>query len=120
MGNVVQLNRPVNGAGHTMTVDIDVDADLSDAAPCEGYSFGILYIPSTFNGTQVAFHVCPTKGGTFVPLYDGTTGALLTLTAAASTAIALPPELFGAAYFKIETVTDQADTDTVFTVHLKA
>ena len=102
----------------SLTVDIDVDADLTDAAVCDGYSFGMLWVPSTFDGTQIKFHTCATKGGTFTVLCDEA-GTQITYTVAASTAVALPPELFGAAWFKIETVTDQTTTDTVFTVQMK-
>ena len=102
----------------SLTVTIATDADLTDAAVCDGYSFGILYIPSNFDGTQIKFHVCDTYGGTYVPLVDDT-GTDITYTVAASKAIALPPEMFGATHFKIETVTDQATSNTVFTAELK-
>lgn len=113
----LKLLRRANAA-QSLTVDVAVDVDLSSYGTCDGYSFGMLWIPSNFDGTQIKFHVCDTYGGTYVALIDDT-GADITYTVAASKAIALPPELFGAAYFKIETVTDQATTDTVFTVQMK-
>lgn len=102
----------------SLTVDIDVDADLTNAAPCDGFSFGMLWIPSNFDGTQIKFHTCSTKTGTYLPLIDDS-GSDVTYTVAASKCIALPPEIFGAAYFKIETVTDQSTSDTVFAVQMK-
>lgn len=113
----IKLLRRANEA-QSLTVDISVDADLTDVGVCDGFSFGMLWVPSNFDGTQIIFHVCDTFDGTYVALIDDS-GADITYTVAASKAIALPPELFGVAYFKIETVTDQTDTDTVFTVQMK-
>ncbi len=115
---MTKLQRGVNSAGISLTVDVVADADLTDAGICDGFSFGMLFIPSNFDGTQIKFHVSNTFAGTYLVLVDDT-AADITYTVAASKAIALPPELFGAAYFKIETVTDQATTNTVFTVQMK-
>lgn len=113
----LKLLRRANSA-ISLTVDISVDADLTNAGVCDGFSFGMLWVPSNFDGTQIKFHVCDTFGGTYLPLIDDS-GSDITYTVAASKAIALPPELFGAAFYKIETVTDQSTTDTVFTVQMK-
>jgi hypothetical protein len=116
----LKLNRAAS-ARVDFTFDISVDPDLSaEAHAIDGYSFGMLYIPSNFDGTQLKFHVCDTYGGTYLPVVDPTTGSDLTYTAAASKACPVPPEVFGAAYLKIETVTDQATTDTVITAQFKA
>jgi hypothetical protein len=91
---------------------------LTDAMSIEGASFGMLYVPSNFDGTDLLFHVCSTVNGTYLPLLNDA-GVAIQYVTAASKAVALPPELFGAAYFKIETVTDQATSDTVFLVTTK-
>jgi len=106
-------------AAVTALVDIDVDADLSSAVCIAGYAIGTIWIPSNFDGTQIKYHVCDTYGGTYVVLGQVSDGADLTSTVAASKAFALPEQVFGAAYLKIETVTDQATTDTTFTFQFK-
>jgi hypothetical protein len=104
----------------TATVVVATDADLTATAVCiEAAAMGMIWIPSNFDGTQVKYHVCSTYGGTYVVLGQTTDGADLTHTVAASKGFALPEQLFGAPYFKVETVTDQADTDTVFTFTFK-
>jgi len=48
-----------------------------------------------------------------------TTGKDITYTTAASKACPIPPECFGASWLKLESVTDQATTDTVVTATFK-
>lgn len=104
----------------TATVVVATDADLTATAiPIESAAMGTIWIPSNFDGTQIKYHVCDTHGGTYVVLGQTSDGGDLTHTVAASKAFALPEQLFGAAYFKVETVTDQATTDTVFTFQFK-
>lgn len=104
----------------TLTFDVDVDADLtSDALSIAGYAIGTVWIPANFDGTQIVYHVCDTYGGTYTVLGQTSDGANLVHTVAASKAYALPEQLFGAAYFKVESVTDQATTDTVLTFQFK-
>ena len=114
----LKLNRATS-AVQSFTFDISADADLSDAKPIDGFSFGMLYIPSNFDGTQLKFHVCGTKGGTYLPVSDSTTGSDITYTTAASKACPIPPEVFGAAWLKLESVTDQATDDTVILATFK-
>jgi heme/copper-type cytochrome/quinol oxidase subunit 2 len=116
----LKLNRSASDE-QSFSFVIATDADLSsDSVAIDGFSFGILYIPSNFDGTQIKFHVCATKGGTYLPVCSASDGTDLTYTVAASKAVVVPPEVFGAAYLKIETVTDQATTDTVITATFKA
>ena len=104
----------------TLTVVIATDADLTSDSVCiDGAAMGMIWIPSNFDGTQIKYHVCDTKGGTFVVLGQTTDGADLTSTVAASKGFAIPEQVFGAAYLKIETVTDQATNDTTFTFQFK-
>jgi hypothetical protein len=104
----------------TATVVIATDADLTATAVCiEGYALGTIYIPSNFDGTQIIYHVCDTYGGTYIPLGQTSDGAALTHTVAVSKAYAMPEQLFGSPYFKVETVTDQATSDTVLTFTFK-
>ena len=115
----LKLNRKASDTPASFTFDISEDADLSTEVCIDGYSFGILYLPSNFDGTQLIFHVCGTKGGTYLPVSDPTTGSDITYTTAASKACPIPPECFGASWLKLESVTDQATTDTVVTATFK-
>lgn len=114
----LKLNRSAS-ALQSFTFDISSDADLSDAKPIDGWSFGILYIPSNFDGTELKFHVSDTVSGTFLPVVDPLTGSDLAYTVAASKACPIPPEVFGASWLKLESTTDQATTDTVITAQFK-
>lgn len=60
--------------------------------------------PGVIAGTSLQFEVSP-DGVTYTPLYDKTGAALVKPTIAASHAIAVPDELVGARYIKIETYT---------------
>ena len=109
-----------SSASGTLTVVVATDADLTSDSLCiDQAAMGTIYIPSNFDGTQIKYHVCNTYGGTYVVLGQTTDGGDLTHTVAASKAFALPEQLFGAMYFKVETVTDQADTNTIFTFQFK-
>lgn len=100
--------------------DIDVDADLSNEVLIDGYSWGMLHIPANFDGTQIKFHTAPTKAGTYTEVIDPNTGSDITYTVAASKSCPMPPEVFGASYLKIESVTDQATTDTIITATFRS
>ena len=99
-------------------VDISVDDDLTPAINIEAASFGMVYTPSTFDGTAVSFDVCDTEGGTFVPL-ENASSTLVSVTTAASQAFAIPDEVFGARFMKIKCASAQTTTDTQFVVTLK-
>jgi hypothetical protein len=101
-------------------VTIATDADLTPAIDITGAAFGGLLIPATVNGTSLLFHVSDEVAGTYYQLFDADNAAIaLTITSATAAAQALPAELFAFNFFKIETVTDQADTNTQFIVTLK-
>ena len=114
----LKLNRKSSDAA-SFTFAIATDVDLSNEVCIDGYSFGILYLPSNFDGTDLIFHVSATKSGTYVPVSDPITGTDITYKTAASKACPIPPEAFGAAWLKLESVTDQATSDTVVTATFK-
>jgi len=111
----LKLRRATTEEVATFTFDISVDADLSSAVCIAGFAYGMLYLPSNFDGTQLIFHTCATIDGTYQPVSDPTTGSDITYTTAASKNCPVAPEVFGARYLKLESVTDQATTDTVVT-----
>jgi hypothetical protein len=97
----------------TATVDIDVDADLSTPIDCRGWLLTKIFIPSNFDGTEIKFHMATTIDGTYSVIEDA--GVEVTQTVSASAWQKLDPALMaGIPFLKIETVTDQATTDTVF------
>jgi hypothetical protein len=99
-------------------VDISEDADLTAAFSISGADSGVIYIPSTFDGTKFIVHLCDTEDGTFLPFGVTTDGTTVEYTVAVSKAYPLPTGMFGARWAKIETVTDQATTDTQLIVTL--
>lgn len=98
----------------TLTVVIATDADLTEAYAAKGRCLFGLVVPSTFDGTAILFHVSA-DGTTYQPLYD-TTNTAVGMTIAANRSYDLPTELASWPYWKIETVTDQSTTNTVFVV----
>jgi hypothetical protein len=97
-----------------LTVDVDVDADLTDAFDARPGAIYGLVVPSDFDGTNILFHVSH-DDVTYQPLYTALNVAV-GMTVAASRSYDLPTELASWQYWKIETVTDQSTTDTVFIV----
>lgn len=84
----------------------------------DGFALGMVFLPSTFDGTTITFTCCDTYGGTYVVLEDASSNAV-TITTAASQCFALPESLFGAPYCKVVAGSTQTTTDTVFAVSLK-
>ncbi len=77
------------------------------------FSGGLLQTPAAWTAGSIAFKVCDTPDGTFVPLRDKT-AALVEITdvvANAAAAYPLPDELFGALDFKIWSETNGSDTN---------
>jgi hypothetical protein len=107
----------------TATVVIATDVDLSEEVDLEDYSLINIMADSAMDGTDIKFHCSGTSGGTFIPLYDDA-GTICDATFAASQgtatlAGACTIALAACRFLKIETVTDQATTNTVFTLALK-
>jgi hypothetical protein len=99
---------------HKATVDISEDADLTNEVDIRDMALIGLLVPSTLNGTDLIFHVSH-DNVTYYPLYDTSNGAV-DMTVTAGQAYDLPTALAAWPWMKIETVTDQADTDTEFIV----
>jgi hypothetical protein len=74
-----------------------------------------LFVPSTFDGTQIFFQTSDTLGGTYSDVYD-ILNARVQLTVTAGRYYDIPGELMAVRFVKICTVTNQATTTTVFTV----
>ena len=75
------------------------------------YAMGQLITPAAWTAAAIAFKVCDTIGGTFVPL-RGSTGAIIEITnVVAAGAFPLPAELLSCQYFKIWSETPGAGTD---------
>jgi hypothetical protein len=99
---------------------------LSAAISMADFDAGSVITPAAWTAAAIAFKVCDTFGGTFVPL-RGATGAVLEITnVVASGAFPLPAELHTCQYFKIWSETAGAGTDTnqaadrIMTVMLKS
>ena len=100
-----------------LTVDIDVDDDLTDAFDARpGADFGLI-VPSNFDGTAITFLVSH-DNITYTALYD-TSNAAVGMTVAASRNYQLPASLVSWPWWKIKTTTAQTTNDTIFTVVAK-
>jgi hypothetical protein len=114
MSGTVKLRRMASD----QTATIAVDGTTSSVIVLDGFAIGMVFLPSTFDGTTVTFTCCATYGGTYVP-YEDASSALVTITTAASQCFALPEGLFGAPYCKLVAGSTQTTTSTVATVTLK-
>ena len=100
---------------------------LSPAINIKDFDSGAFIIPAAWTAASLAFKVCDTISGTYVPLRDKA-GALIEMTSmptAASEARLLPAEVFNSAPFvKLWSETAGADVtqgaDRVFTLCLVA
>jgi hypothetical protein len=102
-----------------LTLTVASGSNLSGVVDTTGYGNVGIIVPATFDGASITFRVCDTSGGTFVPLYD-ITGQPVTVPLAPSRASDLPGELMVWRFWRIETTTLQATTDTVFTLVLRS
>lgn len=108
----------------TATVTIASDVDLTDEVDLEDYALATVFVPSTFDGTQFKLWCSDSSAGTFLEV-KASDDTACTVTTAASQAAPLVPSgdcaiaAAGCRYAKIETVTDQSTTDTVFQIALK-
>lgn len=99
------------------TVDISDDADLTDAVDIRDMAIFGLIVPSNFDGSEIKYWVSH-DNATYHALRDGD-NAVIADTVTADSARDLPVELAPWPWFKIETTTDQATSDTIFTVVMK-
>jgi hypothetical protein len=114
MALVTQLNRVATLVSTTVPVDTATSARVC----IDGFAIGMVYLPSTFDGTTVTFTVCDTEDGTYLA-YEAADGTAVTITTNASSAFALPEGLFGAAYMKFVCGSNQTTTSTVIRLTLK-
>jgi hypothetical protein len=101
-----------------LTASVAVGANLSNAIDVAGYSVVTIYVPSTFDGTQINFQVSY-DGTNFSPLRDAT-NTLVTMTVTPGAAHAPWAELQGHRAIKINTVNVQATTTTDFIVQVQS
>lgn len=113
MANFVSLDRRANTPKEVTIAD---GGTLSDVLTLDGFAIGMVYLPATFDGISLQFHVSPTYDGTFVS-YEDTAGNAVALVVEASKAYALPEGLFGAPFCKL--LAGAQTGDTVITVTLK-
>ena len=99
---------------------------LSAPVAMADFDAGSVITPAAWTAAAIAFKVCDTFGGTYVPL-RGATGTVLEITnVVASGAFPLPAELHTCQYFKLWSETAGAGTDTnqgadrIMTVMLKS
>jgi hypothetical protein len=109
----------LNRVNAYQTATIAVSAATSDELTLDGFAFGGIILPSTYDGTAMTFTVCNTFGGTYVALEDAD-GVAIDLVVEASKAYALPAELFAFPYAKLVAGTNQTTTATEIAVCLKA
>jgi hypothetical protein len=92
---------------------IAAGAAVSTVIGMADFSGGHVVTPAAWTAGSIAFQVCDTPGGTFVPLRSSA-GALVEITNIVTNAAAaypLPDELFGALYFKVWSETSGSDTN---------
>jgi len=90
-----------------VNVSVPINTALSTSIENRDWAGGILYCPSALEATtKIAFKVCNTQLGTYIPLYSQS-GALVEIAVSISAvgAYALPEELFAAGWFQVWTET---------------
>jgi hypothetical protein len=91
---------------------IAINTAESNVINMSDFSGGQVLTPAAWTDAPIAFKVCSTPDGTFVPLRTQA-GALVEITNVVANAAAypLPDELFGALYFKLWSETAGSDTN---------
>jgi hypothetical protein len=90
---------------------IALNAAISSVINSADFSGGLIQTPAAWTAGSIAFKVCDTPDGTFIPLRDKTAALVEITGVVASAAYPLPDELFGALYFKIWSETSGSDTN---------
>jgi len=104
---------PISRNSSVIAAAIANGAALSSAIGMADFDGGMLVTPAAWTAAAIAFKVCDTVDGTFVPL-RGASGAVVEITNVVTNAAAaypLPTELSGAQFFKIWSETAGAGTD---------
>ena len=89
-------------------------AAISGVIQMTDFAMGSVILPAAWTAASIAFKVCDTFGGTYVPLRTSA-GAIVEITGPATGAAAaypLPAELLPCQYFKIWSAAAGAGTDT--------
>lgn len=102
----------------TATATVASGQQISGAVQTLSYRYFGLVVPSTFDGSQIAFTVSA-DNVTYQALND-INGVQVSMTVAASLSYDLPGELTAWPYFKIVTGTAQATTGTDFVVVMRS
>lgn len=80
---------------------IDASSTTGSAVDLGGNTAVALEFPATFTSTSVSFTVSSSLGGTYTPLYTSA-GALISITCAAATTVALDPtDFLGVRFVKL-------------------
>jgi hypothetical protein len=104
------------GINVVLTATVATGATLQAAgSDLEGLRNWGLIVPSNFDGTQIQFQMSDTLGGTYFPVYDITDARVL-MTVTPSRYYDIPGELMAVRFLKIECLTAQATSDTLFTI----
>ena len=105
---------PITRTPINLPASIAINTAISNVIPMGDFSGGLVVTPAAWDAAAIAFKVCDTPGGTFVPLRSQT-GAIVEITnivTSAACAYPLPDELFGALFFQIWSESTGAGTDT--------
>ena len=89
-------------------------AALSGVVSMADFAYGLVCLPAAWTAASIAFQVCDSFGGTFIPLRTSA-GAIVEITSPATGAAAaypLPAELLSCQYFKVWSAAAGAGTDT--------
>ena len=92
---------------------IAINTAISGLINMADFSGGLIHTPAAWDSAAIAFKVCDTPDGTFIPLRSQS-GALVEVTGIitnAAGAYPLPDELFGSLYFKLWSETSGSDTN---------
>lgn len=98
-----------------LTASVAIAGNLSAELDLTGLRNWGFIVPSTFDGSLINFQMSDISAGTYIPVYD-ITNTLVQMTVTAGRYYDIPGELMGIRFLKINCVTAQATTTTVFTI----
>lgn len=89
---------------------ITLDSTLADTPEIDmqGFSRGHVAIPVGSSITALTYYASPTKGGTYLPLYDSAKNAITQTSLTAGRAYEMPVAVASVAFLKIATDADGA------------
>jgi hypothetical protein len=92
---------------------IAINAAISGVINMSDFSGGLVQTPAAWDTAAIAFKVCDTPDGSFIPLRSQS-GSIVEISGVitnAAGAYPLPDELFGSLYFKLWSETSGSDTN---------